>query len=55
MCRHLRLNTKKAALLQDKLFYFNHSRVLDYRFAVLEMAVDVLLTEIIIILTPIRA
>ncbi len=54
ICRHLRLNIKKVALLQDKPFYFNQSRALDYRFAVLKMAFDVLLTEISFILTLIR-
>ncbi len=45
---------QKPALLQDKLFYPNYSWVLDDEFAVLEMAVDELLTEIILMFTQIR-
>ncbi len=45
-CRNLSLNTKKPTLLQDKL--------LDDHFAVLKMAIDELLTELILILTQIR-
>ncbi len=53
-CHHLSLNTEKPALLQVKLFYFNYSRVLGDQVAALSIAVDVLLTEVIVILTQIR-
>ncbi len=39
---------QKPTLLQDKLLFLNYSRVLDDHFAVLKMAVDALLTEIIL-------
>ncbi len=32
-CRHLSLNTKTSALLQDKLFFSNYSQVLDDHFS----------------------
>ncbi len=48
-CRHLSHNTRKSALLQDKLFYSNYLRVLDNRFVVLKIAAGVLLTEIILV------
>ncbi len=54
MCRHLSLNTKTSALLQDKLFYYNYLQVLDDHFAALKMSVDILFTEIILSLTQIR-
>ncbi len=54
MCRHLSRNTKTSALLQDKLFFSNYSQVLDDHFATLKMSVDILFTEIILILTEIR-
>ncbi len=45
--------TKKPALLQDKLFFFNYPWVLDDYFAVVKMAVDKLFTETILILSRI--
>ncbi len=53
-CRQLSRNTKKPVFLQDNLFYSNYSWVLDDNFAVLKMAVDNLLTEIILILIQLR-
>ncbi len=53
-CRYLSLNTKKPALLQDKLFHANYSRVLDDRLTVLEMVVDQLLTDITLNLAQIQ-
>ncbi len=53
--RHLSLKIKtKSALLQDKLIYFNYSRVLDNHFTVMYITVDKLLTVILLILTQIR-
>ncbi len=51
--RHLILNTEKPALLQDYFFHSNYSQDLNDHFAVLKMAVDILLTEIILILSQI--
>ncbi len=52
--RNVSLNTKKPDWLQEELFFSNYFRVLDFHFAALGMAVDMLLTEIIIISTQIR-
>ncbi len=51
---NLSLNIKKPVLLQGKLFYSNYLGVLNDHFVVLKMAVDIPLTEIILILTQIR-
>ncbi len=54
MCRHLSLNTKTSVLLQDKLFLSNYLQALDDHIAALKMPVDILFTEIILILTQVR-
>ncbi len=42
MCRHLSLNTKTSALLQDKLFFCYYSQVVNDHFAALKMSIDML-------------
>ncbi len=54
MCHQLSLNTKSSALIQDKLFFSIYSQVLDDHFAAFKMSVDILFTEIILILSQIR-